>query len=165
MFKLMGNFLGKWHVWKTKNKYNEEVIAYTMNADPAAGDEVNINGYVEDGVYYGYNGSSSWETHLEDVRDGIQVDYNKLPIKYARVAVHYETSPRSYSLEGTNLTCEDLNDTGATYMLYYEANGDVRQGVLTFNDMWGDDPCWGSDIDGSCFIFCHDGTVGVQYLG
>lgn len=157
-----GNFLGKWHAWKTINKYNEERIVYTRSADPSVGDEVDIYGRVRDGVYYG---SDNWETHLEDVRDGIQVDYNKLPIKYARVSVHYETSPRSYSLESTNLTCEDLNDTGATYMLYYEANGDVHQGVLTFHGTWGDDPCWGSDIDGSCFIFCHDGTVGVQYLG
>ena len=157
-----GNFLGKWHAWKTINKYNEERIAYTRSADPSVGDEVDIYGRIRDGVYYG---SDNWGTHLEDVENDLQVDYNK-PIKYARVAVHHERSPRGFELQSTNLTCEDLSDTGATYMLYYEDDGDVHQGELTFADIQDGDTYWGCpDIDACCFIFCHEGTVGVTYMG
>ena len=117
-----------------------------------------------------YNGSDyhePWVSYTDETEGQEHVDYNKrTEEKY--IYIELLNGDEDYRTVSTNLTCEDLEQTGNTYKAYlteqYEGEPIETEWNLVFDNV---DEYRGNvwtlmndgEPHGTCFVICDDGEV------
>lgn len=117
-----------------------------------------------------YNGEYYHEPWTSFTKQDGDVNYNKRTGEEKYIRIEWSYGDEDYTTVETNLTCEDLEQTGNTYKAYlteqYEEGEPVESEwdlVFDYEDEYVGSNVWtlmnDGEPHGTCFVVCDDGEV------